>query len=76
MTLIGCKDNPFSLLPDISVVISTACRQSLFCEADRDFWDIHAVDVVDLKQLFQKFLFRYLKMVSYIRQNIGKCPYL
>jgi hypothetical protein len=27
-------------------------------------------DAVDLKQLFQKFLFRYLKMVGYVRQNI------
>jgi len=32
------------------------------------------MDTSDLKQLFQKFLFRYLKMVGYIRQNIGKCP--
>jgi hypothetical protein len=34
------------------------------------------LDALDLKEFFQKFLSRYLKMFCYIRQNIGKCSYL
>jgi hypothetical protein len=34
------------------------------------------LDALDLKEFFQKFISRYLKMVCYIRQNIGKCSYL